>query len=425
MTGYWPPTNAENPTGILNGFQTRVVNFEANSIQALAIMFNPVSGFFKLVFNGVHGAALNQKTPWINYNDGPAAVKAALESLAGIAPGDVRVTGGPFPNSVIYVEFTGAYKGKKMEPLVPSDEVFLGSTPGFDPYVEVADYVVGGPSGYDVLAIATQFPPGYAHVPRTALYGATEIPFWGSGAGDLIVDYEQTSWFIWNTVANLRPTALMSFSRGDKNTEWTYEHYSRNLGQKQWLHILNFPRKTGPGTTTPDLKSWCPPQAGGSSFDFSPHRATAVSEVGVSPSNDLFGPPDPTKNAYRSGATSTQRAQPTFGWRASTLPMASMRQALLDYAAQSYISGVTPIIRSYDSSVNTHGEPVAENRFPGGFVSEFMAYHVCWYQAFSQTQAVKCLHAGHTHVGIDVQPANGQAAVFIQLHELLHVLQNP
>ena len=63
----------------------------------------------------------------------------------------------------------------------------------------------------------------------------------------------------------------------------------------------------------------------------------------------------------------------------------------------------------------------------GNFVSEYMAYHVCWYRDFSQNEFAndpdkQCLIAGHTHVGIQVSPSDGMMAVEVQLEELFRAL---
>ena len=63
----------------------------------------------------------------------------------------------------------------------------------------------------------------------------------------------------------------------------------------------------------------------------------------------------------------------------------------------------------------------------GSFVSEYMAYHVAWYRDHTMDRAAdrRCLVAGHTHVGIDVDPADGARAVSLQLDALIDVLPAP
>ncbi len=83
-------------------------------------------------------------------------------------------------------------------------------------------------SGYDVLAKSPTFPkdpPG-------------GIPDWGQGQGDLEVDYYDTSEDFWAIVAQYRPIAIMSFSRGDNNKSWELENAARNL--KKELSLLMY-----------------------------------------------------------------------------------------------------------------------------------------------------------------------------------------
>ena len=63
----------------------------------------------------------------------------------------------------------------------------------------------------------------------------------------------------------------------------------------------------------------------------------------------------------------------------------------------------------------------------GSFLSEYLAYHVAWYRDHTADHAAdrRCLLAGHTHVGIDVDPGDGARAVALQLDEVIHVLQTP
>jgi hypothetical protein len=72
-------------------------------------------------------------------------------------------------------------------------------------------------------------------------------------------------------------------------------------------------------------------------------------------------------------------------------------------------------------------DPVKNAGDVGKFVSEYMAYHVVWYQSyvnekFPDTPAKNCRFAGHTHVGIKVSAANGENAVKVQLRTLIEEL---
>ena len=63
---------------------------------------------------------------------------------------------------------------------------------------------------------------------------------------------------------------------------------------------------------------------------------------------------------------------------------------------------------------------------PGNFVSNFLAYHVAWYRewwnAQEESEDLKCLFSGHTHVGGQISVADAERAVEIQLNELFKVL---
>jgi hypothetical protein len=77
-----------------------VVIGEVNEIQSVDIR-GAIGGTFTLTYAG-------QTTAAISYNASAALIRAALESLSNISPGDVAVSGGPANTAVVYVEFTGA-----------------------------------------------------------------------------------------------------------------------------------------------------------------------------------------------------------------------------------------------------------------------------------------------------------------------------
>lgn len=85
-------------------------------------------------------------------------------------------------------------------------------------------------SGYDVLAITATFqaPTGWRDAGLT-------VPYWGSGTGDLTVDYLDTSRDFWDIVQKYTPIAIMSFSLGDYDHNWVLEHAARNLRRPNGL----------------------------------------------------------------------------------------------------------------------------------------------------------------------------------------------
>ena len=68
---------------------------------------------------------------------------------------------------------------------------------------------------------------------------------------------------------------------------------------------------------------------------------------------------------------------------------------------------INEIINAIDSMGIGLNPYVDLNGDPGGYVSEFMAYHGTWYRDLNLTGDEKCLTAGHIHVGglIDTQTA--------------------
>ena len=73
-----------------------------NAILQVTVLGSPAGGTFDLILT-VGGP----ETITLNYDDTAAAVKTALESHSEIAAGDVKVTGGPFPDATMQIEFQG------------------------------------------------------------------------------------------------------------------------------------------------------------------------------------------------------------------------------------------------------------------------------------------------------------------------------
>jgi hypothetical protein len=106
-------------------------------VQTVTVTGSPTGGTYTLTFSG-------QTTAGIPYNATAAQVKAALEALSNIAPGDVTVSGGPHPGTVISVTFAGAYLGEDVAQMTASAS---GLTGGTSPAVTVATATAGGASG--------------------------------------------------------------------------------------------------------------------------------------------------------------------------------------------------------------------------------------------------------------------------------------
>lgn len=246
-------------------------------------------------------------------------------------------------------------------------------------------------SGYDVIAIATNFPNG---IIGHSLGGA---PFWGSGTGTITVNYPQTSAAFWAIVQSLNPIAIMSFSRGDPGNGWVLEYGPRNLAQGDWTPSLDYIDNGG----TQTFFFGVPPVGGtigGVQQDTAPPNA---GKPAIAPDY----PPDAT------GSTATLRA--------SNLPRDAIKHAL-DFA-------VPPI----NVTASKNLQPMTDDP-DNRFVSSYMAYHVAWYRDYSTFPGSSwggpiCKAAGHTHVGIDLfnDIPTAKRAVLIQLKQLIIWLDKP
>ncbi|HID21341.1 MAG TPA: hypothetical protein EYP14_02950, partial [Planctomycetaceae bacterium] len=94
----------------------------ANEVQKIELVGDPTGGTFTLTFNGETTAALPHDAL-------PFQIEAALEALSNIQPGDVRVTGGPLPSQLIFVEFRGNLGRQDVTELVPTSALTGGVFP--------------------------------------------------------------------------------------------------------------------------------------------------------------------------------------------------------------------------------------------------------------------------------------------------------
>ncbi len=89
--------------------------------------------------------------------------------------------------------------------------------------------------GYDVHSYFPEFP------------GFTQPPY-GRGTGDFEVDYQDASNDFWRIVGELRPIAIITFSRGSDTSSWEIESRARKLPLNAWA-----PDYLSPFRPTPDL----------------------------------------------------------------------------------------------------------------------------------------------------------------------------
>jgi hypothetical protein len=74
--------------------------------------------------------------------------------------------------------------------------------------------------GYDIYSYFPEFPGGTGTNPR--------------GVGDFEVDYQDASNDFWQYVTQLRPVAIITFSRGSPGSNWELESRARKLPLAQW-----------------------------------------------------------------------------------------------------------------------------------------------------------------------------------------------
>lgn len=90
--------------------------------------------------------------------------------------------------------------------------------------------------GYNIFSYFPEFP------------GITQPPY-GRGEGDFEVDYQDASADFWRVVGDLRPVAIITFSRGGvNNSSWELESRARKLPLNSWT-----PDYLAPTRPTPDL----------------------------------------------------------------------------------------------------------------------------------------------------------------------------
>lgn len=88
--------------------------------------------------------------------------------------------------------------------------------------------------GYNIYSYFPEFPDGS----------------WPIGQGDLEVDYQDTSSDFWRITDEVKPIALITFSRGNENTSWEIEWRQRNL--KTWIDDYREPYQPTPSPPDKD-----------------------------------------------------------------------------------------------------------------------------------------------------------------------------
>ncbi|MFJ5294556.1 hypothetical protein [Streptomyces sp. NPDC088348] len=105
-----------------------------SEVQTVTVTGTPTGGTYTLTFSG-------QTTAGIAFNATAAQVKAALEALSNINPGDVVTGGGALPGAAVTVTFGGQYSGDNVAQMTASGTNLTGGT---TPAVTVATTTGGG-----------------------------------------------------------------------------------------------------------------------------------------------------------------------------------------------------------------------------------------------------------------------------------------
>lgn len=134
--------------------------------QTVTITGTPTGGTFTLTYEG-------GTTAGIAYNATAAAVRAALEALPGVSPGDVVVTGGPGPGTAYVVTFNAG--GGDVAQMTASAASLTGGT---SPAVTVTTTTAGASAGSG----GTQTPSGH-------LFNSTPIVSGQTAAGAPLLEH--------------------------------------------------------------------------------------------------------------------------------------------------------------------------------------------------------------------------------------------
>lgn len=244
------------------------------------------------------------------------------------------------------------------------------------------------------------------------------LPWWGQGSegSDFLVDYRNTAEFFWRTVPTTNPVALLSFSRGSKDTSWNLEKYAWNYAQTTWNLTRGSwqvspepayppPRPAGvPAGSISTPAEMHSPYAGGGSDDPSPCR-----KLGSSP--DHGNSPNPAVASVFSYPPPPPPAQPAsfeYGLPMDTDIVAEInRRQIITHPEDTDVAGPTVTAAIND----THPE------WLGNYVSAYMTLLVCWYGRDKTVQPPNAAirYFGHTHVGAHIDPPAARQAFQIQL----------
>lgn len=184
--------------------------FSQSEIQKVTITGIPVlpdSGTFYLSIFG-------ETTSAIPYNASAFAVKAALETLPHIVPGDVEVTGGPGPLDPWNILFTGGLANRDVPELIVINSSLANTGDSNSDITIRIDTTIGGMSSYD--EVVNIGPRDHFHL-QEALFRIkpmTALPSVNDGRG---LRQRQD----WNSVhATSEYTRVVRYVRGSSKVAW-------------------------------------------------------------------------------------------------------------------------------------------------------------------------------------------------------------
>lgn len=195
-------------------------------------------------------------------------------------------------------------------------------------------------------------------------------PNWGKGEGDFEVDYQDTAADWARIVAEVKPVAIITFSRDLRNRLWKFEPAAQRFRL--------------PGEANPDGRNI--------PFYINDYDGNRL-PTDVPIANEAVG------NYYR-----------------STLPMQQMYDAI---DAQFQDGQLDPFIPLFDPVNNPDGY-----NYGGAFLSGYMSYLGTWYQQMNAGPDAdfQCFAAGHIHVGQLLSQGLSNAATLTTLRTLTSYL---
>lgn len=207
--------------------------------------------------------------------------------------------------------------------------------------------------GYDIHAFFPEFP-------------GQSGPNWGRGSGDFEVDYQDTAADFARIVEQIRPAAIITFSRDNSTVGWVLEP-----AYQRWRL---------PGETIPSGQRQVP-------LYF--------------PDYDAQGYPTNVPIA----------SEPVGRIRLSSLPMS---QIVSNVSSGMAGQNIQPFIAPYNPN------SVSSSAFGGNFLSGYIGYLGAWYADVNNTPDApfRCFAAGHIHVGTNLNPLLAEQATAISLRTL-------